>query len=58
MEGYTVKRCPKCVNSCPLDNPKCITGKKLAEQGNIYEPLPEKERLIDKLKRILKKDRW
>ena len=55
MEGYTVKRCPKCVNNCPLDNPKCVTGRKLAGSGDIYEPLPEENSLLKKLRDKIKR---
>lgn len=58
MEGYTVKRCAKCVNNCSLDNPRCITGRKLAEQGDIYEPLPRRESITEKLRKLLKKERF
>lgn len=49
-----VKRCPKCINNCALDAPRCETGKALADAGDIYEEfVPEKKqgRLFSSLKK-------
>ena len=39
-----VRRCPTCANNCPLTEPKCETGRKLAEEGGIWESTVEQKK--------------
>lgn len=51
-----LRHCSKCVNACPLDKPMCKTGKALAEEGGLYEPVPEEPKVSLWKKLFGKKD--
>lgn len=51
MSGkLVVKRCKKCVNKCELTNPKCETGRLLAEKLKSEDGLYEEEIKVSKFK--------
>ena len=44
-----IRRCTKCANSCPLDNPKCKTGEDLRDTLGLYEEVEVKISVFEKL---------